>query len=157
MDHHIVGLIAAAFLLLLTFSAVWRSKTWYGVLTGSEPLYFSDLPNLFPRGQPVQIQEAPSVQSFPELQWAKQLLGAGVSVIYYRSQYPKGIIETMDIWAQGKRGRLLRFEAETCVGYAGIGPNPLFRVPSPEAAHYANLFANEARKLVLEQTASEPS
>lgn len=156
MDHRTAALIGVAFLLLLALNAVRRSKSWYGVFMGSEPLYFTDLPSLLPHGIQIHVLEAPNAESFPNLELAKQLLGQDVSVIYYRSQHPKGVIETMDIWAQGKRGKLLRFEAETCVGYAGIGPNPVFRAPSPEAKRFADIFGNRVRRLALEQRVHGP-
>ena len=121
MDHRVIVLVSVALLLLLAFNAVRRSKTWFGVFTGSEPLYFTDLPNLFPNGRPVEIREAPDAKNFSELEVAKQLLAEGVSVIYYRSQHPEGSIETMDVLARGKRGRMFRYEKETCVGSAGVG------------------------------------
>ena len=149
MGHPTVGLITAAFILLFAFGTIWRSKSWFGALTGSEPLYFNELPSLLPQGVQIEVLEAPNAERFPHLEVAKRLRGDDISVIYYRSKHPEGIIETMDIWVRGKRGRLLRFENEVCVGWAGIGPRTIFRTPSHDAKRFADIFASRVRALTL--------
>ena len=152
-DSNIVGFAAIGFL-TLAFAAVWRGKTWRGVLTGSEPLRFEDLADLFRDDEEVTVCEAPNAADYPDLEVAKQILSSTASVLYYSSQQPSGKIETMDILMYGKRGRVLKYRAEVCVGYAAVG-RPMLPLPR-EANRIADAFGDRVRKLALTHS-QEPS
>lgn len=156
VDAQMLGAVGIVVFLLLVLQAVWRSKTLTGALAGRESLYIADLKDLFQDDEPIEIRHIPANERSMQYETAVQIFNARASVIYYRSRHLHGVIETMDLWVRGKSGKLLKYENEKCIGYAGVGPNrPLFPLPSPEARQCANVFGKRIRTIV-EQHLLEP-